>query len=230
MDFVYVCRAGDNEELRYSIRSVVKHFPTAKIWVVGHKPDWYSGNFIPVADTDRKYENIRLCILAACQNKQVSKNFVLMNDDFFIVNEIKDIPILHGGSLIDKVDSYTIINSSNPYTRLLNDTLKYLVRNKQTIIDYDIHVPMPVNKAKMLKAAMIPNVCTRSLYGNTNKIGGEQTRDVKVYSPGSMYSLTFDYKSAAPYFISSEDNSFDRIHRDILSKEYTVPTIYECPQ
>ena len=48
MDFVYICKEGVNEELKYSIRSVVESFPESNIWVVGGKPDWYTGNYIQV--------------------------------------------------------------------------------------------------------------------------------------------------------------------------------------
>ena len=38
MNFIYICRVGENEELRYSIRSVLNSFPEANIWVIGGKP------------------------------------------------------------------------------------------------------------------------------------------------------------------------------------------------
>jgi len=48
MDFVYICKDGVNEELKYSIRSVVESFPETNIWVVGGKPDWYTGRDISI--------------------------------------------------------------------------------------------------------------------------------------------------------------------------------------
>ena len=57
MDFVYICKSGDNEELRYSIRSVINSFPEAKVWLVGGKPNWYSGDFIEVDQRHHKYAN-----------------------------------------------------------------------------------------------------------------------------------------------------------------------------
>ena len=48
MNFIYICRIGENEELRYSVRSVLNSFPEAVIWVIGGKPDWYVGNYIYV--------------------------------------------------------------------------------------------------------------------------------------------------------------------------------------
>ena len=46
MDIVYNCRPGkQNEELRYSIRSVMENLPHDNLWVVGGKPEWYTGNY-----------------------------------------------------------------------------------------------------------------------------------------------------------------------------------------
>ncbi len=42
-DVVYVVRPGDkNEELRYSIRSVIANLPHRKVWIAGYKPTWLS--------------------------------------------------------------------------------------------------------------------------------------------------------------------------------------------
>ena len=60
MDFVYICKDGVNEELKYSIRSVVESFPEAIVWVVGGKPDWYIGNYIKVEQKESKYKNTRI--------------------------------------------------------------------------------------------------------------------------------------------------------------------------
>ena len=55
MHFVYICKDGENEELRYSIRSVLKNTKDAVIWVVGGKPNWYIGNYIKVIQDQNKY-------------------------------------------------------------------------------------------------------------------------------------------------------------------------------
>lgn len=230
MDFVYICRSGTNEELRYSIRSVEKHFPDSKIWVVGYKPYWYSGNFLPVKDSTVKYENIRLAILAITSCKEISNNFVLMNDDFFIINPIKKIPTYYGGSFEDKVLRYQSINALNGYTRLLRSTLLFMQKQRLNLLDYDLHVPMVFNKKKLKPIASIPNVCTRTLYGNTYNIGGKLINDVKVYPSGSIYQTLENGISKDFYFISSDDDSFDNLYNDILKDMFNTPSRFECPQ
>lgn len=99
MNFVYVCRDGENEELRYSIRSVLSSFPEAKIWVVGGKPSWYIGNYIEVKQSQSKYGNVLNNLKSICNSELIEESFVFMNDDFFIVNKIDTIDIFHGGKI-----------------------------------------------------------------------------------------------------------------------------------
>jgi hypothetical protein len=72
MDFVYICKDGINEELRYSIRSVVESFPDSNIWVVGGKPDWYVGNYIKVDQKLTKYKNALYNLKAITESEEIS--------------------------------------------------------------------------------------------------------------------------------------------------------------
>jgi hypothetical protein len=124
MDFVYICKDGNNEELRYSIRSVVESFPNSKIWVVGGKPNWYTGNYIEVTQNLSKYRNAIENLKALCNSEEISDRFVLMNDDFYIVKNIDSIKDYHGGPLLDKINLYQKLNSNSNYTRKLAATYK----------------------------------------------------------------------------------------------------------
>lgn len=223
MDYVYVCRSGDNEELRYSIRSVVKNLPPGNMWVVGHKPDWYSGNFIPVKDGRNKFDNIKKCMLAIINNKEISNNFVSMHDDFFIVNKIDSVPTLYGGLLEDRVNLYKKLSPSSSYTGLLTNTYRRLVKlGIENPLDYDIHVPMVMNKDMLSQVIEMPYL-ERSNYGNIFNIGGRLSNDVKVYSKGRLSSRSYDFVNGESYFLSTEDNSFNDISHIIkdMFKEKT---------
>ena len=119
MDFVYICRTGPNEELRYSIRSVMNSFPDAKIWVSGGKPDWYIGNYISIDQNGSKYANAIANINAICDSKEISDDFVLMNDDFFILKKIDSIKTFHSGLLIDKITRFKEVARSSAYINKL---------------------------------------------------------------------------------------------------------------
>ena len=229
MDLVYICRDGDNEELRYSLRSIEKNFPGHNVWVVGYKPDWYSGPFIPVKDTSNKFNNIRLAMIEACNHPGVSDDFVLMNDDFFLIKPITEWKNYNGGLLSDKITRYRQINPTATYLILLKKTFTQLKHmGIRQPLDYDIHVPMVFNKSKLLEIAYL-QLKPRSLYGNLYQIASETITDVKRYAPDS-YMNSLSYMNAEYPFISTEDKSFDLVKKEILGDMFPEPSKYECPR
>lgn len=228
MDYVYICRSGNNEELRYSIRSVVKNLPNANVWVIGYKPDWYSGNFMSVPDVGNKFDNIYNALISMSKNDEISNDFVLMNDDFFVTDKMDSIPVMHGGLLKDKINAYNEIVRNSLYVRILKSTLDHLIEvGVSNPIDYDIHVPMPMNReqiSKLTRRKLFP----RSIYGNLANIGGQQIADVKTYTPGSvMSSRSNDFTTSDLPFISTEDKSFKIVYEEVLRDMFPEPSPYE---
>lgn len=225
MDYVYICRSGDNEELRYSIRSVLKNTSCDSIWLIGGVPDWYKGNHVIVDDIGGKLENIQNCYKVISQIGAISNKFVLMNDDFFIMKPVGEMPIFHGGKLIDKIDRYTADRGHNKYTRILLQAHKRLL--KQGIkepLDYDIHLPLVVEKAA-IDYFIDQSLAPRSIYGNLYNIGGQEIKDVKVYSTKNMTHHSASISNDMP-FMSTEDGSFDKVF-DMLNTMFPDKTKYE---
>lgn len=227
MDIVYICRPGGNEELRYSIRSIVKNLDHDSLWIVGSKPDWYSGKFIPVEDLSSKFNNIINCLKVVSESEEISDEFIFMNDDFFLLDKIDSLPVYHGGSLKDKVEEYMSIASTN-YARLLSKTYEDLLScGIKDPIDYDIHVPMTMTRSglrKCLGKAFFP----RSGYGNLMAVGGSLITDVKAYKKGSyMASKSYDPKTGSLPFISTEDESFYNVYTSILRDMFPDPSMHE---
>ena len=229
MDFVYICKDGINEELRYSIRSVVESFPDSNIWVVGGKPPWYIGNYINVKQVLTKYRNAIQNLNTICNSNEISEEFVLMNDDFYIIKNISSIKTYHGGLLLDKINLYQKLNSNSNYTRKLSATYKKIKSlGIESPLDYELHVPMVMEKKK-LKQILENNdqFLWRSIYGNVFNIGGEQMEDVKVYSRGPLVLKSYNIKKDEHIYLSSADNSFDMILNTILRKQFIQRTKYE---
>jgi hypothetical protein len=229
MDFVYICKDGINEELRYSIRSVVESFPDSNIWVVGGKPPWYIGNYINVKQVLTKYRNAIQNLNTVCNSNEISEEFILMNDDFYIIKNINSIKTYHGGLLLDKINLYQKLNSNSNYTRKLSATYKKIKSlGIESPLDYELHVPMIMEKKK-LKQILENNdqFLWRSIYGNVFNIGGEQMEDVKVYSRGPLVLKSYNIKKDEHIYLSSADNSFDMILNTILRKQFIQRTKYE---
>ncbi len=228
MDLVYICKNGENEELRYSIRSAVKNLPHDKIWVVGGKPDWYTGNYIEVDQSKAKYKNAKNNLKAICDSKDISESFILMNDDFYIINKVESVPYMYSGALDTKIKIREDLFTGNSYTRLLKQTLGSLSRrSKNIILDYELHVPMVMEKKKLCKVLMFSGLW-RSLYGNMFDVGGIKISDVKVYSEDEkFYKNSYDVNNLKYDYLSSSDNSFKDVKSLILEKQFKHKTIYE---
>ncbi len=224
MDFVYACREGDNEELRYSIRSVLNSFPDSRIWVIGGKPNWYVGNYIKVDQFSSSHMNQLDNFKAACNSDEIDEDFILMNDDFFIVNKIESIEYFYGELLQDKVDLYLDLVGDNSYVRRLRQTNSRLIKyGIDQPLDYEMHVPFPVNKSKFKTVLEKDGRFNwRSIYGNLFNVKGTKINDVKVYESGPLTKKSFDY-SQPSNFLSSLDESFD-VLRPTLEKLFPNPT------
>lgn len=217
MDFIYICRSGENEELRYSIRSLLHFYPEAKIHVFGGKPDWYSGEFTEVKNVGNKFDNISRCYKAICETD--IKDFILMNDDFFIIDKPKDFFGYYDGYLDDKIKSHTEQYGLSKYARVLSEANKTLKRMGISMpLNYDVHTPMLFNTEK-LSSIIDMSFAPRSLYGNIFKVAGEKIKDVKIYK--NVGDVIFN-----GYFLSTEDNSFNKVN-NILNKKFPIPSIYE---
>jgi hypothetical protein len=180
MDFVYICRSGENEELRYSIRSVLASFPDANIWVVGGKPDWYGGNFVEVEQTLDKLENARWNMRYITYTPQINEQFILMNDDFFIMKKIDFIDTYCNGYLIDLIEEKVRNRESMGYVRQLNETYKELKWNGfEDPKNFELHVPMPMEKSKLVDV-LDEYTLWRSGYGNTYEEFAFEMEDVKI--------------------------------------------------
>lgn len=224
MDYVYICRKGENEELKYSLRSLEKNLPSGNVWVLGYRPRWYKGNFIKIEDSSTKFENIKKCIKTITRIEDISENFILMNDDFFACNNISNIKILHGGYLKDKINRYKELRMSSKYIRLLQVTYNDLINIGITNpLDYDIHTPLPMTKTGLeetISMAYFP----RSSYGNIKNIGGEKINDVKIYSKEKNDTINL---TSLPDFISTEDQSFIKI-KPVIDSLFPNPSSFEA--
>jgi hypothetical protein len=229
MDFVYICKEGINEELKYSIRSVVKSFPDSNIWVVGGKPDWYIGNYIEVHQSHTKYKNAVENLKKICSLSEISNTFILMNDDFYIIKNINSIETFHGGYLLDKINLYQKLNGNSNYTRKLSATYKKLkALGIENPLDYELHIPMIMEKEKLQETLKNNDqFLWRSMYGNIFKIGGSEMQDVKVYTKGPLVFKSYNLNIDQHKYLSSTDSSFQIIWQKILKVEFKEKTKFE---
>jgi hypothetical protein len=228
MDLVYICRAGENEELRYSIRSAVKNLKFDNLWVVGGKPSWYTGKHLEVPQNYGKYQNMKDNVSAIARSKDISNTFVLMNDDFYIVKPVEKIENFNGGRLIDKANMYDRLSESSSYTKRLFDTYGKLRRmGFEYPLDFEMHVPIVINKAN-LRHAVKYNLLWRSMYGNVFDIEStKMDEDVKVYVDSPLDPKSYDISDLKYPYLSGDDKSFIFLYKNVLKHMFKEKSPYE---
>ena len=203
-DIVYFVKdTATNEELRYSLRSL-KNFPHGKVWFYGGCPDGLKPYYHIEVEQDlpTKWANIFKMFKMACLNEDITKDFWLFNDDFFIMKPVKHGPNYYCGDLYKRVvtleDKH---NGITPYSQQLRYTLQELEGMGCTTINYALHVPMLINRKKGKELAKIINgPMIRCAYGNYFSVGGEDHPDFKIDS------ITRPYKDGD--YLSTNDKSF----------------------
>ena len=230
LDVVYPVRptSDNNLELMYSLRSL-KNLPHRDVhifsdyisWLDQHAVKWHPSSDRP---DKRRFANVNTTLMRACDDPNISDPFIFMNDDFFIMKPIKDIPYYYNGTLQQHYDYlHQYYQRPSKYMRDLLETQSELKRLKKPTLDYEMHCPMIFYKdelRKVLKA--YPNTaCRRTFYANFKGVKGEQAIDFKIYGFG-------EFDQSRP-FVSTTDTNFKRqsVVRSLIRSEFTQPSPYE---
>lgn len=195
-DIVYILRMGKNEELRYSLRSVEQNFPYKRVWFYGGKPqDIQPDRFERIfQEGDTKWQKVRNTLVLICQNDNITEDFWLFNDDFFIMEKVENPVNYYDGTLADRIKQIesAIFGQQSEYSKRLRHLLETLQNaGIDEPLNYAHHTPMLINRKKMLETLeKYPNEpMFRALYGNINKIGGENMPDVKFYQKRQPFPI-----------------------------------------
>lgn len=243
LQFVYPCRYGENEELRYSIRSVLEFFPDAEIWVVGGKPSWYTGNYIHVKKTSVKYNSVKDNIDAILNNPDIDNSFVYMNDDFYLTDKPDFRVKYHRGDLGSRIRAEYQENHNKLYFKLLNRTYTRLKKHMDKPFDYELHIPVMVEKQYLRKVSVRDlwrsfyfNLHHSGGYLNIKHLGGDsfsitkspgiQIEDCKVYTCPEKNELVNFVERHKP-FLSSNDSNFETMKTNFLQERFPNSTSYE---
>lgn len=154
----------------------------------------------------------------------VSDEFVLMNDDFFVLKPT-ELGFYYSGTIADRIERNAKLSPNANYLQKLQRTKKMLeLEGYSEPLDYSLHIPMKMDKDGLSKSLKYPLI--RCGYGNLRQVGGTQRRDVKIYA-GRLYegmSYTPDENSD---FISTDDGSFPQVHKELLADLFPNPTEHE---
>ena len=227
MDAVYVCRSGENPELRYSLRTLEKNVDHGVVWIFGDAPAWVDRASVEVVRSQQKvtpYASTRAHIAKAINDPRVSDPFTLWTDDFYAMQSVDEVPLLNRGPLNTMLDEYR--GPRTPWVRALRETMR-LVKDLgvKDPLFYDLHVPIPVRKDAMEEALKIASrsredaVHTRTIYGNLLKEDGVTIEDPKMHRRTDAFPT-------GPW-LSSSDATFRSAIEPVLRYLFPDPCPYE---
>jgi hypothetical protein len=206
MDILYYIGSGsrhNNDELRYSLRSLDAHCKDVdKVWIVGNKPRFLVNcEYVWVEDIKGEWWKNAFLKTKAAIDAGISKVFLLMNDDFFMLKDFtaKDYPCYHKGDIPE--------TSTSKYYDVICNTRKVLEREGYPFKHYGVHCPMVINGENYLTLEKYYNepVSARCLYGNIF-CKGIKTTDNKSQELKNAKSKCFSSKEFAQEGVFEELN------------------------
>lgn len=152
MDVLYVVGKGskhDNDELRWSLRSIEKFGKNlGRVIVAGEPPEWLSGEVIKVGIEDickQKQKNIMNCVLSVIESGIVQGEFLYSSDDHFMTFDMdfdnypyyikRELPTME--KVVNVHDEKK--EKFKPYWFSLSETRNVLKRNGYGTIDFSQH-------------------------------------------------------------------------------------------
>ena len=185
-DIIYILKEElESEELKYSLRSIERNFPHGKVWFVGGQPKGFKPDVRLKHEQigNCKWELIRSSMWKAVNAEDLTEEFFLFNDDFFIMEPVNTDKFINfvDGTLSRRIDELHR-EGMNPYCRTLFKLEQELLTIHEPTMNFDVHLPMLLNK-EQVKATLY--ICSspqmRSAIGNINRLPFVISPDVKVY-------------------------------------------------
>lgn len=225
-DFVYFLKESDeNEELRFSLRSIEKNCGELinRVVFVGGEPKGFK-DYTHIKTHQQfgtKHLNVMHGIYTTCKATQpkITDDFILMNDDFYVLKKLKEIATYYDRSMLDRYNELP----DGIYKEKMWIAYAKLRTFYPNPLNFAVHIPMKVNKheaALMLEKLGISDNF-RNYYGNIfgTLNGAESIKDNKLRAKDKTWNKT------AP-FASSDDDTFEKM-RPWLEKKFNKKSRFE---
>lgn len=144
--WTYYAAGAVGEELRYSIRSVLKHHPRARVIVVGDRPDWYAGEHIHCPRIGKtEFHAFRDCYNKLQTAARELPQYIWMMDDIywlrpFAITEASQ-PKFVREVTPERLRGWT---PKNAWQRTRARAYEWLIENGHPLRDFAAHLPQPI--------------------------------------------------------------------------------------
>lgn len=215
-----------NLELHFCLRSIEKYLSGfGNVFIIGYMPDWViNTTHIPLVEDPRnrfRDRNIMSKIVAACKNRRVSEDFLMVHDDHFLLAdyEASEFPYYHCGPLVP---------GEGQYGHTKQNTISLLGE----VNNYDTHCPILFNKEKFMRTVALADwtkwygYCIKTMYCVLNGIKGEHADDLKIRMP--LKADDIKQAIAGRKWFSIGDRCFTvGGMKDVLEELYPNKSMYE---
>jgi glycosyltransferase involved in cell wall biosynthesis len=218
---------NSNNELRFCLRSIEKNLRGYRnIWIVGFMPKWLKNlKHITFKEYHPKANNIHDKIKAACEHPEVSDEFIMFNDDYFLTSEVQAViyPNYYSRQALADVMGR---KRSDPYRRLVVDTI-----NETRMIDYyDIHVPLRIKKSEFLSMPYNRNyeggILVKSSYAKHAQVQGIDRLDPIIRNKATRDEI--ENMEIFTDVISIHDEAINQEFIDWVQERYPHKCSYEA--
>lgn len=205
---------GEGIELRYAIRSLYKFFdPILDVVLVGDRPDWFRGQYIPVPLwKEHKEDDMMFKISFALSCTSGIDDFLYTNDDFFALQSFNE-------AMPNYYEHNCGYKAENTKDRRYIDMYNNCPPNWN---NYDVHAPMIMDARQfhihyecMDPACVMP---IKTMYMNGDTANAEWLTDIKIRGHHNLAELRQLTKNR-PFF-STHENSLNKSMLTFLQQLY----------
>lgn len=199
------------EELKFAIRSLVKHFtPMSGLILVGDLPKWYKGDHLFMNDIISKVDfNIYRKLIAGAKGETV----LFTNDDIFALKPFDEtLP----NYACDTCGNMAKDHTSGRHRR------QYLNCDPNWY-NFDIHCPMIIDTSKY--PPMLKDMPVKTAYAGPNNLPATPLMDLK-FGNGNPYEKIKEKIEGKPFF-STSPFSMNKGMIDVLHELYPQKSNWE---
>jgi len=147
--FPYWHRGANDDEIRWAVRSIEQNFQgKSKITIIGDKPPWYNGHYIPQQrvhkhTTNRPFRDMLTKVWTMATHPEIDQEFVWMMDDVYLIKPVT----------IDELAIPRAVrwheSECNSWQRRKKNTMRALAAVGRTVHDFATHLPHVAEKDKL---------------------------------------------------------------------------------
>lgn len=151
--WTYYAAGAVGDELRYSIRSVLKYQPGARVIVVGDRPGWYRGEFVPkprIRKTD--FHAFRDCYSKLLLMAERLERYVWHMDDIYWIKPftVQEMTVPKYVRHVSQA-RFRGWRPKNTWGKTRLHAYRWLLENHRPTYDFAAHLPQPIVSASFLE-------------------------------------------------------------------------------